>query len=310
MTRLLSVAILLAGMSYTGLDAQPESLPICKGGPFQGPTQPDRPPTVDDPRNCRAIPTAIRDSVGRGLAPVRKPGDQAALSMRTPFMRQFSRQRVAAETMGILPIRTAVSSGRSRTTRHDDYHLNGCQTNNLSYTGLYGVLQVRDPDQSQSGGHVINNYAWTPDGFWYYQAGWIDEQYGITLPRVFAESNISSFSRRYFDQYQLSDGAQYYFAVVSKPGSVYGLVWWNGTWNQLDAAPNTLPREGQMQQFLEILSFNGVHPNVATVSNYDSQLVYQDTNVYWDLNIPTGCFSHLPYTLNLVTPYHNWQAGS
>lgn len=173
------------------------------------------------------------------------------------------------------------------------------------------MLQVRDPDLSQSGGHAINNYAWTPDGNNFYQAGWVDENYGTNYPQVFAESNIGGgFGRRYYSQYPLSDGGQYYFAVVSKPGSVYGLIWWNGTWNQLDANHHGLSREGAMQQFLELLSFTGVHATMATLSNYDSQLVYQDSNVYWDTSIVTNIFNASPYSVNYVVPYHNWQAGS
>lgn len=311
MAKLPILGVLLAGLSFTGLSAsvEPVSQPVCKGGPFQGPSKPDRPPEIDDPRNCRALPTHSRDILGHGPMPRGQALQGPRVAARNAPAQQASFQLL--HNPALMRIRSTVAPRSSATASGLGYHHAGGSTNDFAYTGIYGVIQVRDPDLSQSGAHVMGSYLWTPDGNNLYQTGWVDEAYGSNTPLVFVESNIpGGCCRHYFTQYPLSDGGQYYFAVISKPASKYAMIWWNGTWNVLHSVSSTLTREGIIQQFLEVYLYSGLHPNIPTLSNYDSQLVYQDTNVYWDTAIGTNSRSDSPYVLNYVTQYHNWQAGS
>lgn len=311
MARLIIVATLLG---VVGL-AEPRAtqlVPICTGGAFQGPTTPTRAPMVGDPRNCRALPSATRDALGHGPMPRRQEPQAAS---RRASQTSFRLQRVS---MSVFPdavlLRRAIARSLPATSSamamHAAYHFAGSQTNDALYTALVGYLQVRDPDLSQSGGHVIGTYLWTPDYSNYYQTGWIDESYGTNFPRVFVETNIpGGCCRYYFDRYPILDGGQYYFATVSKPAGKYALIWWNNTWNELHPVSSTLQREGVMQQFLEVLS-NTNHPTVSTTSNYDSRLVYQDNLYIWDTSFSTSAGADSPYQLNLVAAYYDWQAGS
>jgi hypothetical protein len=270
MRSLAAAVLLLCTCLSTTPTTQSPTLPICVGGPFQGPTSPTYPPTPGDPRNCRAIPTQVTPADGRGPLPA--PG-----------------------TFGVQ------SAGN---------HQAGSQTVSAIYTALQGVLQVQNPDLSQSGpnAQVLNTYLFTPDFSRRLQTGWIEEAFQDTR-RVFVESNVGFTGRRYFDQYPLVDGVQYRFAVVSKPAGWYTLLWWNSSWQETWQLPGESPREGVLQQFLEVYTDNGVHPHVEPTYNDESELVWQDTSVRWDTLVNTSTAADAPYEVNWIQPYYHWAPG-
>lgn len=250
----------------------PTSLPTCIGGPFRGPSVPTTPPTPDTVPSCLAIPTETTSVLGYG--PLPQPG--------------------MARTQSI------------------GYHHAGSQTINASYTTLTGLLQVNNPDISQSGAnaHVLQSYLFTPDFSRYLQVGWIEEEWHGDVRRVFVENNLPGYAgRSYFEQYPLVDGQQYTFAVVTKPGGWNTMIWWNGSWQGLLFIPDVTPREGVEQQFLEIYTSNGVHPFVEPLYNDRSDLVYQETLVRWDTLIATSTTQDSPYEANWISPYYQWQPG-
>ena len=311
------IAVILLGL-VVGF-AEPRAtqpLATCRGGAFEGPTKPTRPPVVGDVRNCRALPTASRNAPGHGPMP-RQGTSQAARrrALETAPRLQLASLADASNTArpfrapSVLAPRSLLSA--TGAASYSGYHFAGNNTIDAAYTGLVGFLQVRDPDLSSTGGgHVIGNFLWTPDYSYYYQTGWIDEAYGTNYPRVFVETNLpGGCCRYYFDQFPLADGGQYYFATVSKPAGKYGLIWWNSTWHELHPVSSTIQREGVMQQFLEVLTYAD-HPTVNTTSNYGSTLVYQDNLYTWDTSIATSTIANAPYQLNFVAAYHDWQAGS
>jgi hypothetical protein len=313
MLKALIIAVLL-GSGFYGLvtvhTAQVPALAICTGGVFQGPIEPTRPPEVGDPRNCRAFPTKSRNNIGHGPIPL-SWASQLAKSSQPPQLRRSSVRALFDITHRPGFVRAAASRAR-----HANYHFAGTTTNQFAYQALGGFLQVRNPDLSQSGGHVIGTYLWTPDYSYLYQVGWIDEGYigdedATNYPRVFAESNLpGGCCRYYFDQYPLTVGTKYNFWTVSKPAGKHGLLWWNGTWNELHPVTSSVTREGVMQQFLEVFSQTLTHPTVQTMSNHSSELVYQDTIIQWDASISTQELESSPYQTTVVEQYHNWQAGS
>lgn len=162
MSKVALTALFLATLAASA-SAQPQSLPACPGGPFEGSVKPTRPPEPDDPRNCVATPT------GRGT-PVRSGGPRRPGDARAPRL----------------------LSGAG-------YHFAGVATVDFTYTGLYGNLEVANVDLSGTGlSHVLNTYLFTPDYFHYIQTGWIDEAYGTDYPRVFVEARVSGVDDRWY----------------------------------------------------------------------------------------------------------------
>ena len=272
MRYLTCAAVLLAGTCLTAMGKadQSVSLPICVGGPFEGSVNPTYPPTPDDPRNCRALPT--RTTSVTSAASVPRPDTISTLSAGD--------------------------------------HFNGSETIQTNFTSIEGRLQVQNTDLSQSGDSFVSNiYSFQAGGDFtkYLSTGWIEESFDDRRVVIVEHQ----FSRFYYDQYPLTDGGQYWFAVVSKPTGAYTLFWWNNTWQQISNFPAFSPVEGLVQQFLRIYTSNGVHPHVEPTFNDNTRIVRQGSLYVWDTSFQTETrwFEHAPYTVNWIQMFHNWAPG-